>query len=129
MADQNTVEKDRVRFIEHKGKSILLQDYSNLRPGPEFYELVDIAQKLIAAQPPKSVLSLVDATQSVFDAGVLVALKRFAQANTPYMKFTAAVGITGLKEVGLMAVSKAAGRPFETFDNRESALDFLAELD
>ncbi len=124
----NHDETSRIRFIGHKGKFILLQDYSNLTPGQVFYDAVKVAQKMIAEQPPGSVLSVVDATNSVYNTEVLVTLKRFAQANTPYMKYTAVVGITGLKEVGLMAVSKAAGRPFRTFSTLEAAMDFLVNL-
>jgi hypothetical protein len=118
-------ESARVRFVEHREKNILIQDYSNLQPGPEFYELVRKARKLIDSQPYHSVLTVVDATNSVFDAEVLVILKDFVKANTPYIKYTAVVGITGLKEVGLMAVARAAGRPLKTFATREEAIDFL----
>jgi hypothetical protein len=120
-------QSDRVCFIQHREKKILLQDYSTLRPGPEFYELIQTARKLIDSQPLNSVLTLVDATDSVFDTEVLVTLKNFVKANNPYMKYTTVVGITGLKEVGLMAVSRAAGRPISTFATRKEALDFLAE--
>jgi len=127
MTDDVKEAESRVRFIQHRGKSILLQDFSNLKPGLVFEEGVRIAMKLISSQPPKSVLTVVDATNAVFDAGVLVTLKAFVKHNTPYMKCTAVSGIKGLKEVGLMAVAKVAGRPIHTFDTRDKALDFLAE--
>jgi hypothetical protein len=116
----------RVRFMEYKGKSILLQDYSKLHPGQEFLDAVQTAQKMIASRPTQSVLTLVDATGSFFDTELLSTFKDFVKANTPYIKYTAVVGITGLKQVGLMAVSKAAGRPLQTFATREEAMDFLA---
>jgi hypothetical protein len=115
----------RVRFVHHRGKIILIQDYSNLQPGQEFLDLIQKARKMIDSQPFYSVLTLVDVTNSVFDTEVLVILKDFVKANTPYIKSTAVVGITGLKEVGLMAVTKAAGRPLKTFSTREEAMDFL----
>lgn len=118
---------DRVRFIEHKGKSILVQDYSNLQPGRVFFDAVQKARGWIDGQPAKSVLTVVDASNSVFNAEVLSTLKNFVQANTPFIKCTAVVGVTGLKQVGLMAVAKVAGRPLHTFDALNEALDFLAE--
>ncbi len=124
----NHGEPSRIRFIDHKGKSILLQDFSNLKPGKEFYAGVQAARQIIAAQPPKSVLTLFDATNSEFDADVVVTLKKFVQLNTPFMKYTAVVGMTGLKKVGLMAVTRAAKRPLRPFDTREEALEFLANL-
>jgi hypothetical protein len=121
-------ETGRVRFIEHKGKSVLLQDYSGMQPGPEFADLIKRARAVIDRQPPHSVLTLVDASNSVFDSEVLVIMKDFVKRNTPYILYTAVVGITGLKEVGLMAVSRVAGRPLQTFPTREEALDYLVEL-
>jgi hypothetical protein len=121
-------ETGRVRFIDHRGKSVLLQDYSGMQPGPEFARLIQRARTLIDGQPLNSVLTLVDASNSVFDSEVLVILKDFVKRNTPFMRYTAVVGITGLKEVGLMAVSRVAGRPLQTFSTREEALDHLVEL-
>jgi hypothetical protein len=120
---------ERIRMIEYKGKTILLEDFSNLQPGPEFYMELEKAEQLIRRQPPKSVLTLFDATNSSFDAGVLTALKNFVKGNTPFVKYSAVVGIKGLKEIGLASVSKAAGRPLELCDTREEALDFLAKLE
>lgn len=117
----------RIRFIEHKGKTILLQDFSNLQPGQVFFNSIQKARELIDGQPPKSVLTVVDVTNSVFDAEVLTTLKDFVKANTPFIKSTAVVGVTGLKEVGLIAVAKVAGRPLHTFNKLEEALVFLAE--
>ena len=120
---------ERIRMIEYKGKTILLEDFSNLQPGPEFYRELEKAVQLTRSQPPKSVLTLFDATNSQFDAGVLTALKNFVKGNTPFIKYSAVVGMKGLKQIGLAAVSKAAGRPLELFDTREEALDFLTGLE
>ncbi len=122
-------EPSRVRFIEHRGKAVLLQDYSGMRPGPEFVELIQRARTIIDSQQPHSLLTLVDASNSVFDAEVLVIMKDFVKRNTPFIRYTAVVGITGLKEVGLMALTRVAGRPMQTFSTREEALDFMAGLE
>ncbi|MDM7926496.1 MAG: hypothetical protein QUS35_10820 [bacterium] len=124
-----TAEADRVRFVHHKGKKILIQDFSALKPGPEFYRLVEQARVLIAAEPYRSVLTVVDATGSEFDSGVLQTLKEFVKVNTPYIKKTAVVGITGLKEVGLLAVSRGLGRPLDTCGTLQEALDMLAGVE
>ncbi len=123
----NTV-KDRVHFFQHKGKSILLEDYSNLSPGPEFLDTLKKAQETIGHQPQKSVLALVDVSNSHFDMESLNAFGKFVKANTPFIKCTVVVGVKGLVEVGLMAVSRLGGRSFETFDTKEEALDYLIAL-
>jgi hypothetical protein len=122
-------ETSRVRFIEHKGKTVLLQDYSGMQPGPEFADLIQRARGIIDRQPPHSVLTLVDASNSVFDSEVMIIMKDFVKRNTPFIRYTAVVGITGLKEVGLMAVSRVAARPLQTFSAREEALDYLVGLE
>jgi hypothetical protein len=120
---------DRVRFIQHKGKSILLEDYSNLGPVPEFFETLKRAQETIGRQPEKSVLAVADVSNSTFDMETLNALGKFVKVNTPFIKCTAVVGVKGLAEVGLMAVSRMGGRSFKTYDTREAALDYLVTLE
>ena len=114
--------------MEYKRKTILLEDFSDMKPGPEFFKSLRIAQDLTRSQPPKSVLTLFDATGSVFSADVLSALKDFVKGNTPYIKCSTVVGIKGLMQIGLTAVSKAAGRPLRLFDTRDGALEYLVNL-
>jgi len=117
---------ERVNFIQYKGVSILIEDFSSLRPGQEFSDTVQTAQKLIAQRPPKSVLALLDATNVTFNSEVLTKMKDFVQANTPYVKCATVVGVTGLLSVALTTLSKAAGRNFHSFATRQEAMDFLA---
>jgi hypothetical protein len=131
MSDQETGKNaaDRVRFIQYKGKSILIEDYSGLGPVPEFFETLKKAQEIIGLQPEKSVLAVVDVSNSTFDMETLNALGKFVKGNTPFIKCSAVVGVKGLAEVGLMAVSRLGGRSFRTFGSREEALEFLEGLE
>jgi len=115
----------RTYFIEHKGTKILLVDFSGTKPGEEFYDSIEEAKKIIHSQPEKSVISLFDATDGHFDQEVINALKEFAKSNTPYIKTSALVGVTGLLNIALMTISRFAGRDFKTFKTREKALDWL----
>jgi hypothetical protein len=118
---------DRLQFITHKGKKILLEDFTNLPPGAEYIDLLKKAQALIATQPPKSVLALFDTSGGSFNNENLNAMKEFTRANTPYIKAAAVVGITGLLKIALSGVAKFSGRDFITFNTRAEALDWLAE--
>jgi hypothetical protein len=131
MSDQATGNKaaDRVRFIQYKGKTILIEDYSNLGPTPEFFETLRTAQEVIGRQAEHSVLAVVDVSNSTFDMEILNALGKFVKANTPFIKCAAVVGVKGLAEVGLMAVSRLGGRSFKTFAAKEEALEYLAGLE
>jgi hypothetical protein len=118
---------NRLQFVTHKGKKILVEDFTNLKPGPEFVDWIHKAQVLIATQPPKSVLAVFDATGSSFNNEILNTMKAFTKANTPYINAATVVGITGLLQVALSAVAKFAGREFITFKTRNEAMDWLAQ--
>jgi hypothetical protein len=115
----------RISEVQHQGKRILIQDFSNMRPGEEFRRDIAEARAFIASQPAKSVLSVFDVTQAFYDTEVLVALKDFTKHNEPYIKASAVVGVTGVASIAVMAVSRFSGRTFKTFDDRAAAMDWL----
>lgn len=116
---------ERVTFIEFRGRRILIEDFSSLRPGDEFRATLDEAATAIRSQPPASVLALVDATNATFNAEAIGMLKEFTAANTPYVRAAAVVGIEGLLGVAMLAVAKFSGRTFARFPDRPAALDWL----
>jgi len=119
---------ERVQFVTYKGKKILVEDFSTLNPGSEFNQTIKKAQGMIASEPKGSVLAIFDATGCSFNSDMLTQMKDFTKANTPYIKKATVVGMNGLLQVALSAVSKFTGREFITFKTREEAMDFLAGL-
>ena len=117
----------RISVVEHRGKRILLQDFSGVRAGEEFDRALAEAKTYIASQPPKSVLSVFDATKALYNTAVLGALKDFTRHNEPYMKASAVVGVEGILSVALLAVSAFSGRQFKGFPDRQAAMDWLSE--
>lgn len=115
----------RIDFTEHKGKKILVEDFSNISNPVELIALIEEARKVIATQPSKSVLAVLDASHSRFNNDVLNAMKEFTKANTPYVKHACVVGIDGLLNVALTAVSKFSGRSFKACSSLEEAKDWL----
>jgi hypothetical protein len=118
----------RINFVQHKGKSILIEDFTNLKPPndmDEFLRTVKEAHQAFASQPQKSVLAVFDVTNSSFNTEILSVLKDFTVSNTPYVKCAVIVGLTGLMKVALTTVSKLTGRSFQLFPSRQAALDFL----
>ncbi|MBN2414677.1 hypothetical protein JXO52_02495 [bacterium] len=116
---------ERITFITRNGKRILLEDFTWLKPGGEFYQTLAAAKRMIHAEPEQSVLALFDATGATFDQEVVNAVKDFTISNKPYVKAAAVVGITGLLKIALLAVKTFSGRDFRTFDTREEALEWL----
>jgi hypothetical protein len=120
---------ERIHFIEIKGKKILIEDFSGLKPGEEFNRTLETARQIIASQPPKSVLALFDATDAYFDKDSLSALGDFVKQNTPFVKFSCAIGIKGLLVVALQAVTRLGGRSFKIFSTKEEAIEHLTSLE
>jgi hypothetical protein len=118
---------ERIGFIDYEGKQILLEDFSELKPGEEFIQTIAMAKQMIASQPPKSVLALMDATNARFNTEALSLLSDFVKSNTPYIKCAVVVGIEGLLKVALSTISQISGRAFHTFSNREEAKKFLSQ--
>lgn len=114
---------ERIYFTKHRGKTILIEDFTGVKPGMEYTSLLAQAQQIIAAQPPKSVLAVFDATGAHYNAEMLAAMKEFTKANTPYIQRAVVVGIHGLLQVALSAVARFAGREFLTAATRAEAMD------
>ncbi len=119
----------RVQFITYKGKRILLEDFTFMQPGKEYGKLIKETQKMIANEPLKSVLAVFDATGCSFTKESLKQTLDFTKANTPYIKGTTVIGISGLLQIALSAVTDFAGRDFHEFPTREEAMDYLVTLE
>lgn len=120
---------NRIYTQVHSGKVILIEDFSYLKSGPEFDATMQAAREYIASQPPASVLIVTDVTGVRFDQDMLKKTKDFTVGNTPYIKWVAVVGLTGLLQIGLLAVIRVTGRSFKVFEDRQSAIDWLVSRD
>ena len=117
---------DRARFIEHKGRQIYLMDCSDASLD-EMNQVIEACERDVRSQPEKSVFTLIIAGGSSFSSDTVTRLKELAKGNTPYVKASAMVGITGLYKVVFNAVAMFSKRRFYLFDTLEEAKDFLAE--
>ena len=115
-------------FITHKGRKILHIDLS-YSEFDEILEAIGQAAGLIRTEPAGSVLGLVDVSKSIFNKDVAQALKDFAAENEPFIKFSIAVGIDGIKAVIFNAIMVSTRRKnIITMDDVEKAKDFLAGM-
>ena len=63
---------------------------------------------------------------SSFSGETISRLKELARDNTPYVKASAIIGVTGLHKVVLNAVAMFSKRRFYIYDTLDEAMDFLA---
>ncbi len=115
--------------ISYKGKTILCMDIADLQSKDklEFRKRVENAKGIIRKHPPKSLLLITKVTHTGFDTEVVGIIKEYAQHNTPYVKASAVVGISGWAKVILTAIKTLTGRDFFQADTMEEAQEWLVK--
>ena len=115
-----------VEWISHKGEQILLIDFTNCTPH-EVEAVADEAERIITAQPKKSVHVLADFTGAQFSREAVTRLKEVTTYDRPFVKCAAWVHPENLPKVFYDAIERFSQREFPTFNTREEALEFLLE--
>jgi hypothetical protein len=119
-------EPDRVRFIFHEGKRILLIDHSGCSPR-EIIGNLEQTQRIVTAEPENSVLTLVDFTDAEIDRAVMTRMKEVAVLDRPHVKRSAFTGVDSLPDAYYRSLMSFSVREFPAFKSREEALDWLVQ--
>ncbi|MDQ1386677.1 MAG: hypothetical protein QOF56_131 [Acidobacteriaceae bacterium] len=117
---------DRIRFITHRGKQILVVDLSNCST-VEVEKIVRAVPEVVTTRPRASVLILSDFTGASFDQEAMRAMKESAVFDKPYIKKSAWVGTEHFPDVFSEDMMDFSRRQFPTFKTREEALTWLAK--
>jgi len=115
---------ERLGFINHKGESILLVDFSHCKKH-DMLALLNKIQATMAEQPHNSVLSLADFTDAQVDREVAEQIKKVLTLDRPFVKRSAWVGTASLPRVFYENFRAFSQRDFPTFETREQAMDWL----
>jgi hypothetical protein len=116
--------EDRIRFMEHRGKKILLADISHCTPR-EVETLALLVPSYVTSEPRGSVLLLADFTGAEFDRIAIDRLKEAAVFDRPHLKRSAWVGIEKLPKVFYEHIKNFSQRDLPAFKTREEAMDWL----
>ncbi|MGA9813496.1 MAG: STAS/SEC14 domain-containing protein [Terriglobales bacterium] len=116
--------KNRISFITHQGKKILLVDCSNCSSG-ELEQFAELVPAYVTAEPRGSVLLLADFTGATMDKKSLDRLKPALVFDRPYLKRSAWVGTDSLPKVFYEHLKSFSQRELPTFKTREEALNWL----
>ncbi len=119
-------EMERVRFILHEGKRVLLIDHSNCT-SREIVNNLNETQRIVTSEPPNSVLTLVDFTDAEIDRAALTRLKEVAVLDRPHVKRSAFTGVDSLPDAYYRSLMSFSVRDFPSFKTREEALDWLIQ--
>jgi hypothetical protein len=116
--------EDRIRFLTHQGKQVLVVDLSQCTTD-EVTTLARLVPSYVATQPRGSVLLLADFTGAKFDKDAVETLKQATVFVRPHLKRSAWVGTETLPKVFYENIKSFSQRDLPTFKTREEALDWL----
>jgi hypothetical protein len=121
---------DRLRFMPHQGKQVLIIDASNCSAG-EVEKIFRAVPDVVMTHPKGSVLILTDVTGASFDPEATRVMKETAVFDKPYVKKSAWTGKAKVPpmfaENLVENMSKFARREFPVFESREEALAWLVK--
>lgn len=116
-----------VKFIDYEGKQVLLMDFANVANVDLLSKLVDESLQLVqTAKVRRSVLALIDLSNTRIDRAVMQSLKRLSRNNGPYTKAITFVGLSAIWSFVvtiLLRVTKR--RNHKVVRERSLALDWL----
>ena len=118
--------EDRIRFVEHQGKRILLIDVSHCSAA-ELARIAQIVPSYVESEPLGSVLLLADFTGAEFDRIAIDRLKEGAVFDRPHLKKSAWFGVEKLPKVFYEHIKSFSRRELPTFKTREEAMQWLVE--
>lgn len=116
--------KERLRFIEHKGRSIYLIDFSHCNE-KQMLLLLEEVRAEIAGHERGSVLTLADFAGAHIDKKVATRMKEVLTLDRPYVQRSAWVGVESVPQVFFENMKSFSQRDFPTFPTREEAMDWL----
>jgi hypothetical protein len=117
---------DRVRFIEHKGKRIILLDFAGIVEPTEGLAAVAEATAFIGTQPVGgTTMTLTDVTDTRYDRRIVEAFKEMTAKNRPIVKTAAIVSNSSLHRAAISMIALFSRRKLEVFNSRAEALDWL----
>ena len=117
---------DRIRFIEHKGKRILLLDFSHAN-AHEMQLLLEYVRITVAQHGHESIVTLGDYTGATVDHAVAMKIKEVLTLDRPFVKKTAWVGSESIPHAFMENFHNFSQREIVTFKTREEAMDWLAK--
>jgi len=116
---------NRSKIITHQGKEILYQDFSGLKTADEVNDVITKNRVYFHSRPLGTAMSLANIEGMHFNNQIKDLFMNFVKENKPYMKASAIIGVTGLKQVVFNGIMKITGRDVKSFNNEDQAKEWL----
>ncbi|HZQ95262.1 MAG TPA: hypothetical protein VFA67_09670 [Candidatus Sulfotelmatobacter sp.] len=120
------VSGERLSFIEHKGQTIFVIDFSNCS-AKEMILLMEQIRTIVARHAPGSMLTLADFNGAEIDKKVATRMKEVLTLDRPYVKRSAWVHAESVPHVFYENIKSFSQRDIPTFKTREEAMDWLVQ--
>ncbi len=117
---------DRIQFIKHQGKQILLLDFSHAN-AQEMQLLLEQVRITVAKHARESLVTLADYTGATVDHTVATKLKEVLTLDRPFVKKTAWIGTESIPHAFMENFQNFSRRQIVTFKTREEAMDWLVK--
>ena len=117
---------ERVRFISHRGKQILLIDCTGCKAA-EMSDVLDDVENLVTSQPKNSVVTLSIWTGMEWNKQIFDRTKLVAVMDRPHVRKAAIVGFETMPETYRNALASFSARSFRSFNTVDEAKDWLSE--
>jgi hypothetical protein len=120
---------ERVRFITHKGKQVLLLDYQGLSDEAETLAMIEDRKEMVASQPKGSVLTVANIAGAHLSKDALMKIKEANVFDLPFVRRAALVGVDDRQKAKVEAVETFSHHSHGTFATMEEALDWVVGED
>ncbi|MEN8905443.1 MAG: hypothetical protein ABF289_05740 [Clostridiales bacterium] len=121
-------ENKNIMIIHYKSKEIVYINFAKksvVRNKLEILEIIDEAKKIVSQYSPKSCLIITNLTSTGFDKEISNAFKDYAKHNTPYVKASVLIGLSGMQKVIFEIVKKVTKRNYFLTNSLEEGKEWL----
>lgn len=112
------------QFTERFGREIFVLTFDVDEP-EEALPLIRECARQVRSRPKGSVLTLTTIRRGKFTPQLVIELQKLAEGNKPYVRRAAVVGVSGIYEIALNAVSLFSKREFKLYRYEETAINYL----
>ena len=116
---------DRIRFMTHRDRRILLLDFSGCS-ADEVAEISQLAPQIVTQEPRGSLLVVADFSGAEFDREAIEGIKVAMAIDRLHIKRAAWVLTENLARTLYESIRNFTARDFPAFGTREEALDYVA---
>ena len=115
---------ERVHFLDHHGKRVLLMDCTGCDPD-ELIAVFDTVEKIVGQESGRTLLIVADFTGAHFNKQAADRMKVVAAKDRSHVHRAGLVGAAAIGDTYLREMESFSARKFPTFPSREQALDWV----